>query len=78
MQKPKGESISHEIRKINKRKCRARYKVLNMPLPCKTFVRIADLVRLLSIRDDLIMSTSVDLCEIWLKDVLRCKLRDHQ
>ena len=37
-----------------------------------------DLLGLLQVRDDLIGSTLVDLCKIWLGDCLRCKLRDDQ
>ena len=32
----------------------------------------------LQVRNDLIGSTLVDLCEIWLGDCLGCKLQDDQ
>ena len=39
---------------------------------------LRDMARLFQISDRLIGSTLVDLCEIWLRDCLRCKLQGNQ
>ena len=37
-----------------------------------------NLVKFFQVRDNLIRSALVNLCEIWLGDSFRCKLRDDQ
>ena len=41
-------------------------------------IGVGDLFRLFQVGDNLIGSTLINFCEIWLGDCLRCKFRDDQ